>query len=374
MNWLYTGFFASILLALCAGSRVRFVLSNNIKINRKEKNYNSFFTFLFFGLLTFIAVCREDFVDTWDYRYMYEQIGPNIENAFNDTVPRVEKGYLFITALLNKISTDSQFLLIVFGILTILCFSAVILKYSESVSFSLILFSCNMWISCMNGLRQIFVASLISLVGALWISANTSKKKIFGFICLVLLLSTIHTSALFAIPFYFMAKGKFFNKWIIGFCFITLLLFLIPPFYNLIFELMSAAGLSYGNMLDTESSMGVPRLIISAAPMLLCLIYYYLNPSKEQDKTITWMMNLILIGFLFSILSLKMVYFSRMRMYFNIFSTITLPYVVNKLFVKEQRVLITCIINVLYIAIFLYQLTAYGDEVTNFRLFFETFK
>lgn len=374
MNWLYTGFFASILLALCAGSRVRFVLSNNIKINRKEKNYNSFFTFLFFGLLTFIVVCREDFVDTWDYRYMYEQIGPNIENAFNDTVPRVEKGYLFITALLNKISTDSQFLLIVFGILTILFFSAVILKYSESISFSLILFSCNLWISCMNGLRQIFVASLISLVGALWISANTSKKKIFGFICLVLLLSTIHTSALFAIPFYFMAKGKFLNKWIIGFCFITLLLFLIPPFYNLIFELMSAAGLSYGNMLDTESSMGVPRLIISAAPMLLCLIYYYLNPSKEQDKTITWMMNLILIGFLFSILSLKMVYFSRMRMYFNIFSTITMPYVVNKLFVKEQRVLITWIINVLYIAIFLYQLTAYGDEVTNFRLFFETLK
>ena len=181
MNWLYTGFFASILLALCAGSRVRFVLSNNIKINHKEKNYNSFFTFLFFGLLTFIVVCREDFVDTWDYRYMYEQIGPNIENAFNDTVPRVEKGYLFITALLNKISTDSQFLLIVFGILTIVCFSAVILKYSESVSFSLILFSCNLWISCMNGLRQIFVASIISLFGALWISSNTSKKKVFAF-------------------------------------------------------------------------------------------------------------------------------------------------------------------------------------------------
>ncbi|MBR3894139.1 MAG: EpsG family protein [Clostridia bacterium] len=317
-----------------------------------------------------MVACREGFIDTPDYIYMYKQIGPRIENVFNETVPRVEKGYLLITALLNMISTDPQILLITFGTITIFFFSLVIVRYSEKMSFSLILFVCNLWISCMNGLRQIFVASIISFLGALLISAKTTKRKIILFVALALLLSTIHTSILLVIPFYFMAKGKFLNKWVVAGYLFGLLLLMFPPLYEFAFKTFTS-GTSYANMIDSESTMGALRLLISAAPVVLCLIYRFSQKNAEIADTDAWMMNLMLFGFLFSLLSLKMVYFARMRMYFNIFSTITLPYVVNRLFSKKYRNVMIWIINFLYIAVFIYQLGAYGDEVTNFRLFFE---
>ncbi|MBR2861928.1 MAG: EpsG family protein [Clostridia bacterium] len=381
MNWLYGAFFASIVLALLAGSKIRFVLSSskNTRTNQdesalksKKKNYNSFFTLLFFGLLLFVVACREGFIDTPDYRFMYEQIGPHIHRAFNNTVPRVEQGYLFITALLNMVSTDSQFLLLVFGAATTVCFAVVLLKYTENATFSLILYVCNMWVACMNGLRQIFVASLISLFGALWISEKSNVRKTVGFIALCLLLSTVHTSAILCIPFYFMAKGKFMNKWVIGSTVCTVVLLMFPALYETVFRFLTS-GLSYAEMLDSEATMGASRLLISGAPVVLFLIYHYSKPDREYDESVSWMLNLMVFGFLFSLLSLKMVYFSRMRMYFSIFITITLPYVVNRMFDKKNRNLVIFFISLLYIAVFIYQLGAYGEEVTDFRLFFEQF-
>lgn len=372
MNWLYLGFFISIGLALFAGSSVRFVVSTPMSspVPKKQKNYNMFFTVLFFALLIFVVACREGFIDTPDYRFMYKQVGPYIENAFNNTVPRVEKGYLFITALLNKISLDSQLLIAVFGVITIVCFSIVMLRYTENVTFSLILFSCNMWISCMNGIRQMLVASILSLFGAIWISSGKNTKKIILFIILTVLLSTIHTSVLLVLPFYLMAKGKFLNKWVLVGLLLTLLLLIFPPLYNVVFSVLTE-GLSYASMMDTEAKMGASRLILAAAPVILILLYHFSNPDAEYDESNAWMMNLMMFGFMFSLLSLRMVYFSRMRMYFNVFSTITLPYTVNKLFNKNDRKIVNVIICVLYIAVYLYQLAVYGDEVTDFRLYFE---
>lgn len=372
MNWIYLAFLVSLVFAILSENRVRFVLSTSPSspFHAKHRNYSRPFVFLFFAVLLFVVACREGFIDTPDYIYMYKQIGPRIENVFNETVPRVEKGYLLITALLNMISTDPQILLITFGTITIFFFSLVIVRYSEKMSFSLILFVCNLWISCMNGLRQIFVASIISFLGALLISAKTTKRKIILFVALALLLSTIHTSILLVIPFYFMAKGKFLNKWVVAGYLFGLLLLMFPPLYEFAFKTFTS-GTSYANMIDSESTMGALRLLISAAPVVLCLIYRFSQKNAEIADTDAWMMNLMLFGFLFSLLSLKMVYFARMRMYFNIFSTITLPYVVNRLFSKKYRNVMIWIINFLYIAVFIYQLGAYGDEVTNFRLFFE---
>jgi len=151
-----------------------------------------------------------------------------------------------------------------------------------------------------------------------------------------------------------------------------MLLLMFPPLYELAFKTFTS-GTSYANMIDSESTMGVLRLLISAAPVVLCLIYRFSKKNEEIGATDAWMMNLMLFGFLFSLLSLKMVYFARMRMYFNIFLTITLPFVVNRLFSKKQRNVMIWIISLLYIAVFVYQLGAYGDEVTNFRLFFERY-
>ena len=117
VNWFYSAFLVSLVFVILAENRVRFVLSTSpyFPIKSKQRNYSCPFVFLFFAVLLFVVVCREGFVDTANYIEMYQQIGPHVKNAFNDTVPRVEEGYLFITALLNMISTDPQLLLIVFG-------------------------------------------------------------------------------------------------------------------------------------------------------------------------------------------------------------------------------------------------------------------
>ena len=59
-----------------------------------------------FLTLTFVAAFRQGFVDTRVYKMLYEQIGTDWNNAFNETIPLGDYGFSLLMILLNRINSD----------------------------------------------------------------------------------------------------------------------------------------------------------------------------------------------------------------------------------------------------------------------------
>lgn len=335
--------------------------SNNIK----EYNYNILFVLAFGGVLIFVSAFRYKFIDTTDYRLMYEAIGPNIENVFNDTIPRIEKGYLFITYLLNCINTNSQFLLIVTSVVINIIYIKKLHKYSKDVPFSLFLYFVLSYMGTMNGLRQTLAASIAVLFFE-WIV----EKKTFKYLILILLLSLIHKSVLICIPVYFIVKGKFFNKGVKLSIIFSLAMLLAPgKIILLLEEVLGDSG--YASYLASTEGMSGFRFLVSGVPILLIVLYhFYCRDLKKTNDDFIVMQNLCIVNFAIGIMALKILFFGRITMYFNIYSLILIPTLIRRIFKSRDAFLIKTCAIILYSLYFAYQIRAYGGYMNNFRLIF----
>ena len=371
MYWLYGAYTISIVMIFLISTTKKTIVIKNKKI--KKQYYNPILIFLYIFPLTYVAACRDKFWDTSDYRLMYMAVGESIENIFNNITGHVEKGYLFYTMILNKISRDSQLLIAVSS--TFILFSICYFLYKESINvpISFLIFSSTMWMSTMNGLRQYMVIAALCLIWIKWTKGKQHKRKDLIFILALLLLTTFHKSILICIPMFLWARGKLLNKKILLCIICAILMVLIPPVYNLFFKFL-LEGTEYKNYIDTNATMGILRFIISSFPIFLIWLYYCINLKVENnilDKKNIWMMNLSCLGFAFNILALKMVYFARIGIYFSIFDLIVIPYCIEKCFTKESKKIIFILLFIFYMYFFYVQLGAYGSYVTNFQLFYE---
>ncbi|RHV70464.1 MULTISPECIES: EpsG family protein [Clostridia] len=370
MYWLYGAYIASIIMILLIELTKKYSVNKDGFCMRRY--YNPILVFIYICPLVYVAACRYKFWDTDDYRLMYEAVGKTIANVFNNSTGHVEKGYLLFTALLNKISRDSQFLIIVSSIFIIFGICFFLYKESTDVPLSFVIFSSQIWMSTMNGLRQYIVAALLWLAWRKWSKSIHCKKNDLIFIISIIIMASFHKSVLICIPLFLCARGKLLNKKVL-FCIIAAIsMAVISPIYNWLFGFL-LGGTEYANYVDTNATMGISRFVISCFPIFLIWIYYFIclkNSNDRSDKAI-WMMNLSCINFAFNILALKMVYFARIGIYFSIFDLLVIPYCIEKYFTEKSRVLMKVLLMIFYIFFFYRQLLAYGGYATNFQLFYE---
>ena len=152
MYWLYGAYIVSIIVILLIELSKKYGISENGIT--KRQHYNPVLTFIYICPLAYVAACRYLFWDTGDYRLMYETIGKSFDNVFNNVTGHVEKGYLLFTALLNKISHNSQFLIIVSSIFILFLACFFLYKESTDLPLSFLIFSSQVWMATMNGLRH----------------------------------------------------------------------------------------------------------------------------------------------------------------------------------------------------------------------------
>lgn len=370
MNWLYGAYITSILLIILIELTKKY--SINSKTLQKRKHYNPILVFVYICPLAYVAACRYRFWDTDDYRLMYEAVGESFENVFNNVTGNVEKGYLLFTALLNKISQDSQFLIVVSSVFIIFGICFFLYKESRDLSLSFVIFSSQIWMATMNGLRQYMVAAALWLVWRKWTQSVRCKKNDLLFIFSIILIATFHRSVLICIPLFFCARGKLLNKKVMFCIVIAVVMTVVSPIYNLLFEFL-LGGTEYANYIYTNASMGISRFILCCFPIVLICIYHilYLKNGGDRSDKVIWMMNLSCINFAFNILALKMVYFARIGMYFTVFDLLVIPYCIDKCFTEKSRKLIKVFLLLFYVFFFYRQLLAYGSYATNFQLFYE---
>ena len=370
MYCLYGAYIASIILILLIEITKKYKVTENEIPERQY--YNPILVFIYICPLAYVAACRYRFWDTDDYRLMYEAVGKSFDNVFNNVTGHVEKGYLLFTALLNKINQDSQFLIIVSSIFIIFTICFFLYKESTDLPLSFVIFSSQIWMSTMNGLRQYMVAAALWLAWGMWAKSIRCKKNDLFFIFAIIMMATFHKSVLICIPLFFCARGKILNKKVLLCILAAIIMTVVSPIYNLLFNFL-LGGTEYANYVDTTATMGVSRFIICCFPIMLIWLYYfiYLRNGENRSDKIIWIMNLSCINFAFNILALRMVYFARIGMYFTIFDLIVMPYCIDKCFTENSRKLMKVLLILFYVIFFYRQLLAYGGYATNFQLFYE---
>lgn len=260
-------------------------------------------------------------------------------------------------------------MVIVAAIITLSLFIVFIYRESYDVSLSLLIFACVFWITTMNGMRQILAGAVIAMAWSIWARKDRTLKYDLLLCSVILLMMTVHKSAVICIPIFFCARGRLFNKTVLMVAFISLFMFFVPSVYNFIFEILLGTS-DYAEYMQVTGAMGISRFIIYAIPTILVILYKILGITEENrdENTMVWIMNICIVNFCFNILALKMVFFARVGLYLNVFEFVAIPYLVEKCFTKSSIKFAKFILVIIYIFYFYIQIKAYGGYILKFDL------
>lgn len=328
----------------------------NSKITMKKTNMYFWMLFVFF---TFISSMRSGFVDTNSYRNIYNEIGMNFSNVLSDGF-RIEKGFRFICYLLNHISNNSQILLMFVSIVVNYAIFKLVKNHSEDKFLSIFLYLCTVYLTTMNTLRQYFVVGIILLCFPLLL-----KNRKFIFLCITFLLTTIHSSAFFAGIIFVICCDKFLNKKVIILLIFTLILAFMPAF--LFTSFLNLVGVNdYADMYQSINKTGVNniRILVQLVPVMLAIYYYFKIKKNKKELTLkdSFFLNLNVINFVVFILATRNNYLARIAVYFELISIITIPYLLNRIIKKEQRIIFKVLVVFLYSIYFYFVIKGFGWE------------
>lgn len=233
----------------------------------------------------------------------------------------IEPGYGLLMKLIVTLNIPSQVFLIIVAAVINGGFTYFIYKESKAPLISTIIFlGAEFFILSFTALRQMIAVMLI-----LNSFKYIKQKKLFKFICMVLLASTFHKTALIFLPAYFFKDIKITKK-VMLFCLIVffivqligipVLTFLIKQFY-------------YDSYLISTGGGFTQTLVILV--YLLFGLYFYKHVERENHILYIF----IYIAFLIQSLACRINMAGRLMWYYYIFLVIFLPMIIEKISSKK---------------------------------------
>ena len=323
----------------------------------------------FYFLAVVLALCcglRGEFVgrDTHSYHELFNTI------ALGRNAHIVEYGYILLIKFINFIGGTHQLVALLFAGFTIYCYFKFIIRYSNNVYLSLLLFvfMAPFYLSMFNQMRQylsvgIFLAFLIPLI---------EQQKLIKFsIILILTAFFVHVSCIILFPFYFILhkKTSIYTKaiYIILFNVLigTLLLLLLKTPYG------------YFITKRLEINVGVSLFAIKIVISFLLILLEKRTVLNEPNKVIFFNMAFFSIFLLTPVIlhnNIPVEIFVRMNSYFLPFMIILVPESINRFSIKSKLIVLSLLI-VFLLSYFIrgsiimgqfYSLTPYSF---NFNLF-----
>lgn len=337
---------------------------------------------LLIGIIAFSAVIifaglRSGVADTPVYISQFEgfQIGfSGIENLLKDSDA---PGFvLFSVFIKTYISTDYSVWL--FIIATISGISVLIGFYEYSSNFAL---SCFMFIASsqftwmFNGIRQYMVVCILFAC-----MSFIYKKRIIEYFILVILLSTIHKTAIVMIPIYFIVSGEPWNKRTL---FIIFLIILCIIFANNVLNIFDSViqesnyAIGYNELKKVDDGVNIFTILISLVPLLLSFFAKDILKDKYTPQ-IKISINMSIISvciYIISKITRSGILVGRMGTYFSIYNFILLPWLLDNIFKTNERRFIKYIMIVCYIVLFYYQMEiawhgySYVSKILNLKYY-----
>ncbi|WP_296878378.1 EpsG family protein [Thomasclavelia sp.] len=329
------------------------VVNNNFEKIKKPCYFIVFATICYIFVLIGL---RSGVGDT----YAYIQIFNNLPDKLNLSVIQSfdkDVGFFIFSVLFKQfISSNYHIWLFVISWISGLLITKTLYKYSDNFFYSMFLFIVMLdFVWMLNGMRQFIAVSLIFGNIDLFLD-----KKFIKCMLLIALASTIHISALFTIPIYFLVN---FNCFTWKFYFFIIILFVvginidyIANTFSIVLEDTAYEG--YLTEAATSTGSNLLRVAVGAAP---CILAFIGRKQIQGNKLINFCINMSIISAIFYFISSFSggILIGRIPIYFDVFNLILIPWLIKNIFVESNHFIMYLIVGICYFAFF-YLKAKYG--------------
>ena len=288
----------------------------------------------------------------------------NYSMYMNQSISLVNQPAMTVVAWVSSIIYDDYatwFFLM--AMITMIPAGKAIKRDSSTVCMSTVLFvllCC--WHTSFNIVKQSAAMAFIMLG-----SKNLMDRK-FGKWCLYCALAAMfHISAVLMIPMYFLIDNQVNWKRCLLMAASGLVIMIL---YDELFGLM---GILRGTFSETSETgygardLNILRVLVNCAPIAMALVMRKYYDLKEKRFAVLF--NLSFFNAVLNIATMSSAYLNRFAIYTIPFNALFIPYLV-KPFKRKSRVIIWCVILVLYAAFFAYDLYK-GSTTRTFHWIFE---
>lgn len=312
MTVFYTTLGTTFFLAICS------------RLSR-DKRFEWLMIFLVALIFILVAGLRLNIGDTGTYMHSYSELG-----NFNEFISNSkDKGFNYFQLFLYNINKDPQFLIFMTSLITQGSIIYTLGKYRSYFELEVYMYiTCGAFLVSMNGIRQAMVGGLLFLCTEL-----INKNRFIPYCIIVLILSTMHYSALIMIPIYFIVRREAWSKTtfiVIGIAMICFLFFhqLMPGFFDLL------QNSSYSEYEDIISQKGggssFMRVLVNSVPVILA--YIKRDKLKELWPESSIFINMAIINLIFITFALYNWIFARFQIYFQLYNIVLIAYVIKNCF------------------------------------------
>lgn len=268
-----------------------------------------------------------------------------------------DKGFSVFSIIIKSIIGNSD--IIYFTIIAAICILCVLLtykKYSCNFIISIFLFIASgdyiQWV--FNGMRQFIAASIIFASTGLIL-----KKKYIPAIILVLVLSTIHASALIMIPIIFIVQGKAWNKKTVALLVAAIFaIIFVNQFTDLLTTIME--NTQYSAEVDqfiSADEMNVLRVVVYSIPALLSLAFIKrVRAANNPLVNLCVGMSIATMGIYLAASVTNGIFVGRLGIYTSLFNYILLPWEIEHVFTRRSAILVYILMIGFYMAFYYYQM------------------
>lgn len=319
-----------------------FSLISRICDKRRFKIMSMLFFSIIIITLIVISGLRRGIGDTSAYKHSYELLYQNIDSFKIDK----DFGFSILMLVLMQISSDPQILVFVTALITNLLNCIVFYKYRNYIELQLYMYiAAGYYLVTMNGIRQCLAAALLFICTPLIIRGNLKLYLTF-----ILLISTIHASALIMIPIYFIAREKPWSRKILIMIIISIISAL---FYDIFMQVLNStlSNTQYSQYAEfSEGGSSVLRAIINLVPVILA--YIKKDELKEKWPESNIFINISLINSVFVSFGMFNWIFNRFSIYFQLYNFILLPYIIGSCFKEKEKRLVYFLFVICYFIFF----------------------
>lgn len=311
--------------------------------------------------MIYLAGTRENmgFSDTSVYKSAFQNL-PSSLSGVSDylTDEAKDKGFTYFSVFLKSIIGNK--VTVYFTIIAAICILCVVFvykKYSCNFMMSMFLFIASadyiQW--TYNGIRQFLaVAILFACAGLIM------HKKYIPVIVLILLLSTIHASALLMLPVIFIVQGKALNKktllMLIG---VLLAITFIDQFTDVLIDIMENTQYKgeVDQYLSTEGTSTL-RVTVYSIPALVALVFRKkIIAANNYIINICANMSIATLGIYVLSAFSSGLFIGRLPIYFSLYNYILLPWEIENIFTKQTAKVIYSFMIAFYMVYYVYQTT-----------------
>ena len=321
-----------------------------------------------FAYIIFWVGIRSGVADTATYIAAFKAYPTNLSFISEILTSDSKSPGFEIVQLLFKcvISEDYHAWLMTIAVLSGVPIMLVLRKRSCNFFYSSFLFIVMLHFSWMlNGIRQFVVTAILFLLSD-WIL----ERRTIPFIIAVLLLSTIHFTALVMIPVYFIVTEKPFGKKVILFCIVLLIcIIFIGPFIDTLEDMLSHTTYAgYTDQFVQDDGVNPLRVLVMLVPPVIAFAgRRRIVDINDSYINICINMSIVSAGLYLLGMFTSGILIGRLPIYFELYNLILLPYVIKKCFTPASSKLLYILSTVGYGLFYFFQMRGsyYISDITG---------